>query len=65
MMEQVFSEAEMLMLLESARIAFAEIPEDICDLMDISDDVFCDLRDKLNNCLEEPAWVDKVVDDRE
>jgi hypothetical protein len=40
-------------ILEMARIACATVPDDVCELMDISDDLFIKIRDSIHDHLGE------------
>lgn len=48
-------------ILEMARIACASIPEDLCEQMDLSDDFFVEIREYIQEKLDEwvsiPRWA--------
>ncbi len=45
--QDVFTQSELICVLEMARLAMACIPEDVCDTMDMADEEFVEIRDKL------------------
>lgn len=50
--QDVFTQSELIYMLEMARLAIAYIPEDVCDVMDMTDEEFVEIRDKLQQYMD-------------